>query len=648
MGLIKALTTVFLLLGSGSVLSQDLYSEGLLHYKNQQYQKSKRLLRASIENAAGDTAKKAGIKKLGDCYFKLRQYDSAVMLYDSALKVSLSDTLNGKLHGRLGESHYEVGDYANSIPYYKKKLTYYKNKKNWKRQGDAYYDMGRAYAALGDYVKALEAHLKEEAIFTELERTDDLLYTYNSLGGIYRLTDALIKSKFYYEKALGIAEALESDFWKSILYNNLGLLYKRLNNPDSSLTCHKNSLSYKIKDRSPVNALATTYTNLGEVFLILGNLDSSEYYSLKALHIRDSLKAGRIVAICNNLGWLYLEQDKYDKAKKHLTRARKEAAEEENKALIKDNLELWATYYQKTGQPQQALASYKKMMIVKDSLINIEKARALTNLSIKYETEQKERDLKMAQERAQIQKQLIARQNYIMIILAILAIVFLLLVMVLYNRYIIKQKANEKIRLFMRELHHQMKNNFNLLASILSLQSEQVTDKQAREVIKDGSSRIKALLIMHKKLYTNNNIMDINMKEYISQLVTSLTYTFGTSSNVNARLRLQVATMDVDKAVPVGLIINELVTNSLKHAFPDNRQGTLTVNFEQINGSVKLIIGDDGIGVSQGQPTGESFGLKMVHTLTRQLEGELKVERTAGTRYEITFPYQARTKIQNI
>ncbi|HHP7241248.1 MAG TPA: tetratricopeptide repeat protein [Cyclobacteriaceae bacterium] len=648
MGLIKLLTTVFLLLGSGSVLSQNLYSEGLSHYKNQEYQKGKRLLRAYIENAASDTAKKAGIKKLGDCYFKLRQYDSAVMLYHSALKVSLSDSLNGKLYGRIGQSYYEAGDYANSILYHKKKLAYYKNKKNWKQQGDAYYDMGRTYVEQGDYVKALEAHLREEAIFIEQERTDDLLWTYNSLGGVYRHTGALTKSKFYYKKALGIAEALESNFWQSILYNNLGILYKRLNNPDSSLICYKKSLSYKIKNRSSVNALASTYTNLGEMFLILGNLDSSEYYSLKALDIRDSQKAGHIVAICNNLGWLYLEQGKYDKAKKHLTRARKEADEGENKASIKDNLKLWATYYQKTGQPEQALVSYKQMMIVKDSLINIEKARALTNLSIKYETEQKERDLKMAQESAQIQKQLIERQNYIMIILVILAIVFLLLVIVYYNRYIIKQKSNEKIQLFMRELHHRMKNNFNLLASILSLQSEQVTDKRAREVIKEGSSRIKALLIMHKKLYMNNNIMDIDMKEYISQLVTSLTYTFGKGSTINARLILQVATMDVDKAVPVGLIINELVTNSLKHAFPNNRQGTLTVNFEQINGSVKLIIGDDGIGVTQDQPNGESFGLKMVHTLTRQLEGVLKVERTSGTRYEITFPYQARTKIQNI
>jgi PAS domain S-box-containing protein len=204
------------------------------------------------------------------------------------------------------------------------------------------------------------------------------------------------------------------------------------------------------------------------------------------------------------------------------------------------------------------------------------------------------------------------------------------------------RSLNEK-EMMLKEIHHRVKNNLQIVSSLLRLQSEKITDKTAVEYFKLSEQRVKSMALIHQQLYKTRDLSSINFREYLRELCTYLFFVNGVSVN---RIRLVLDTQEVyygiDIALPCGLIINELITNSLKHAFPGERKGVITVSLKRDSGGNNfLAVSDDGIGSPQTDlQKASSLGLELVNTLTEQLEGKLNVCSAGGTRTEITFKDQ--------
>lgn len=193
----------------------------------------------------------------------------------------------------------------------------------------------------------------------------------------------------------------------------------------------------------------------------------------------------------------------------------------------------------------------------------------------------------------------------------------------------------------LREIHHRVKNNLQIISSILNLQSSTIKDKRSLEIFEESKNRIKSMALIHEKLYQNQALSRLNLKDYIHELVDNLIKSYKTKQFlIDSEIDVDSIYLSTDLAIPLGLIINELVSNSLKYAFPDGRKGKISLKVKPCNdGKIKLLVTDDGIGLPENFDIEQitSLGLQLVRSLVNQLNGEIILNGKDGTQFEIIF-----------
>jgi PAS domain S-box-containing protein len=197
----------------------------------------------------------------------------------------------------------------------------------------------------------------------------------------------------------------------------------------------------------------------------------------------------------------------------------------------------------------------------------------------------------------------------------------------------------------LQEVHHRVKNNLSVVVSLLEMQARLLGPGAGWNALEDCRGRVHAIALIHENLYQSQNFSDVPFADYIRGLANDVFSATGTSpSAVSLQLSVDAVTIAVDKAIPCALIVNELISNSLKHGFPGGRPGTIRVELKKLNESqLRLVVDDDGIGL-QGDPLGKAttLGLKLVTTLAKQLDGVVEAKSEGpGARFELTFPIQS-------
>ncbi len=204
----------------------------------------------------------------------------------------------------------------------------------------------------------------------------------------------------------------------------------------------------------------------------------------------------------------------------------------------------------------------------------------------------------------------------------------------------IKASLREK-ELLLKEIHHRVKNNLQVISSMLYLQSYNIGDELALEMIRDSQNRVRSMALVHEKLYQSEDLAQVDFAEYIRSLVSHLFQSYKVNSSITQlKVNIGDVSMSINMAIPCGLILNELISNSLKHAFPDGRAGEIHVELRSDKaGKFTLVVSDNGIGLPQDLSLREteSLGLQLVNTLVRQLEGAIELDGSGGTAFKITF-----------
>jgi two-component system, sensor histidine kinase PdtaS len=581
------------------------------------------------------------LSSIGWHFMNANQFDSAIHYYQWALREKESNTdvslIASTLNG-IGVAFSSTGYTDSSIYYYKNALNLYKEISDTTNSVIIDSNLSIIYKNKGLYENSLE-HAFEALAKLEGQKSDRALAScYNTIGSVYSNTGDYQKALTFYRKSLNIRNQIKYVKGVGQAYNNIGEIFLYLHQYDSALLNLNRAMEIKQKNGEPA---PTVLNNIGEVLLKLKKPNEADQYFLKSLILHKKAKdqIGQIIAL-NNLAKVKLTNGSISKAEQYLDESERLTVSVGSIEYLKQNLELKVRLNEIKKDYPKAFNYSQRLIAVKDSLLNKEKAEGLLNMQIRYETEQKEQQIILLEKEKELQiAKLKANSTWIqgLFISAGLLVVVILLIL---NQYRLSQRSKNKVEFLLKELNHRVKNNLQILSSLLSLQSQQLTDENALNAVKSSEGRVNAMALIHKKLYTDNQNQQVNIKEYILELVQYLTQSYGYfNKGFNFLLNAEDIQLDVDKAIRLGLIINELVSNVFKYAYTNQSNPVLKLNLKvEKNKNIILEVIDNGYGMPENFDSSKTFGLKMVKTLTKELRAKLNMYSDQGTHIILTIP----------
>ena len=379
--------------------------------------------------------------------------------------------------------------------------------------------------------------------------------------------------------------------------NNRGNALKRLGRYTEALKDYQTALAIAKKSNYS-NAIAATIANLGEVNLLMGNYKEALGYQLETVRLQEK---------------------------------------DHDLSNITENYLHVSTIYEHLGDYKSALDYHKKALLMRDSIASIESDAAMSKMLTQYETKKKEATIASQQSEISQQKKVQWLGAGVVLLLAGL----LVFALISYrnrsksNRMLAAKNAENE--LLLKEIHHRVKNNLEVVSGLLALQSAQIDDPNTKEAMQESQNRVQSIGIVHQKLYQGTNLGAIEMKDYFLNLSESVLDSFGADKRVTIECVMDKLDVDIDNAVPLGLIVNELLTNTLKYAFPKGSSGKVLIKLEKSkDGALHLEVSDNGVGKS-GMTKGTGFGGQLVSLLTQQLNGSMREEIKDGTRISFDF-----------
>jgi len=402
----------------------------------------------------------------------------------------------------------------------------------------------------------------------------------------------------YYNQALDITRSLNIGLLGvADIINCRGNALKRLGRYAEALEDYKICLVNSEKSNYP-GGISTAIANLGEINLLMGNYEAALPYQLKTIAMQE--QGNDLSNLTENYGHA-------------------------------------STTYEYLGDYKMALQYQKKARKMRDSTASVQSDVEMSTLRTQYETEKKEATIILQGDQL-AQQRLVQWLGLGVVILLAGFLIFL------YLSFRARTKSNQLLaaknaenELLLKEIHHRVKNNLEVVSSLLALQSAQIDDQGIKDAMQEGQNRVQSIGIVHQKLYQGSNLGAIEMKDYFINLSESILDSFGAEDRVSIECAMDQLDVDIDTAVPLGLIVNELLTNTLKYAFPDGRKGKVQIRLNMnLAGVLHLEVSDNGVGKS-GVTKGTGFGGQLVSLLTRQLSGSMREEVKNGTTIYFDF-----------
>jgi len=560
----------------------------------------------------------------------------------------------------LGDLYEIAGDNQSSFKTLNLSLLNYQKAGYHKLQG--IYDLlGTAYFSAGNFNEAIRYGLLAVKTGRSLKDSSQQMSTiYNRLGGSYYSMRDFSNAAAYQLQGFALAKK----------NNDLPSMYVIACNTSLTL-CHLQQYAKaiailrqteKLMPTNDVSLKASFLSRYLSVYLIEKKLDEAHPIAEKMVLIagqlpKDDPGKNQVLFTLNNY---YFLNKQYDKAQDMLAKYA---------ALPNLSPQAKISIYQNKFMIDSALKNYREAMndhirfkAIADSVFDDKKSKQIAQLNIQYETENKNRQLMLQVRQLELQHILLEQSQASKMRYAIMAAVLLLITGLLISRYRLKQRANRELTYeqgvvsrkneklqhllqekewLLKEIHHRVKNNLQIIMSLLNSQSSYIEEGAALEAIQESQSRVNSMALIHQKLYRSSTMSSINMKEYISDLVGYFKSTYVLKQHIGFYLDVAPLIIDVAIAVPLSLILNEAVTNCLKYAFPNGRNGEIRIILiNTTDDDINLYIADDGIGLPQGfDPEKQSsLGMSLIRGLSEDIDGKYIISGgPQGTSISIAF-----------
>lgn len=508
----------------------------------------------------------------------------------------------------------------------------YRTQDNRRGIAEVYYQDGYEQFCLGQYEKALDFVLQGLEIMEDLGNQPGIALGYLRMARIFHFTYKLTQSAESGVKAGKIFETLKKypDAWDSWSFAGHG--YRMENDSAQAEYCFSKGLEMAERSALP-KVIGLAYNDLAAFYMEFNQYDSAVSYFEKALDNADPADERQVMVIKNGLGQVYLATGRYQECIDLLKEALKVVYRTNEIFFLTELPEYIAQSYAALGQYDSAYKYMEMNWRYSDSLFTVNQDQAMEEMKSKFESDQK--DALIARQKSE------RKYTYLLLFLA------LVVALMFYWRYQLKKQTNEILDqrnkekdYLLREIHHRVKNNLQILSSLLNLQAEYIQDESALNALTEGRNRVQSMSFIHQQLYSEENVSMVDMKEYVPLLCEHLRDSFSLDNNgIRLKYQVDVPFFDVETAIPIGLIINELITNSIKYAFPEPTDGEIMVRL-WIGKDEKLFlqVRDNGSGSSVKQKeTSSSFGTDLINVLSQKLKGKIEVDRNDGYSTTIEF-----------
>ena len=488
---------------------------------------------------------------------------------------------------------------------------------------------------------------------------------YGELALVYDGLGQAPESIKWYRKALAEREKLVGYEGTVYMFRTAGFLIQQLIKTGKAQEAFSliNDLKKKYPAEKPV-ARSVVARILGHCYEARKDYGNAERQYLEA--VKQCINAGvseefnEMMSIAyQDIGRFYTTHQQYEKAGIYLQKAINVPPATIPLIMQRDLQLMLFTADSAAGKYLSAINHYRQYNLLNDSLFNETKTKQIQQIQVQFETEKKEKEIILLNEQSRLQEAEIQRSATIrnMILIGIL-----MAGSFFYYRYNRKQKTNRQLQLqqaeinqknkalqnlvnekewLLREIHHRVKNNLQIIMALLESQSIYLENNiPALKAIQDSQHRVHSMSLIHKKLYKSDNTSTINMVVYIHELVDYLRESFHTEQSIYFEIEVDKIELYISQAVPIGLMMNEAITNAIKYAFPGITDARLSISMKEISkGNFLLQISDNGIGfpddVNVNQP--ESLGLSLMKGLSEEIEGTFSIQSNQGTTIKIQF-----------
>ena len=511
--------------------------------------------------------------------------------------------------------------------------------------------LGLIEEANGNFRNAIEHYHQAIVIKEQAELSDDLAHTYHKIGQVYRFLQLYDKSLEFHYKALDINRLHQPGFGEATSCHFIGSLFQDMEQADSALIYLSRAWQiHSQQDAIPSKAHSwqiATLTGLAEVFTITGDLDSASIYLQKALRHPGRKKKGPV------FGRILLAQARLAQARNQVDRALhlarqglQHVGESRHLKMKIEAHHLLQMYYRLKGDNDKAWEHLQSYTALSDSLKSLQVQARIVEIEHEYDQEKNRKQISELTTQKDLNEEEISEKTWwnktMLVFIGILLVVVVVIVWVwlrLRKRHWELSLTMDDWGLMYREVQHRVKNNLQLISSMLFLQSaklENPNDGTTRQVLEDMKNRVRSMALVHQKLALEDGHSWINSRDYIQDLVNELMASYVSREQVEeVNVDAEPLMLDLDTIVPLGLIVNELITNMLKHAFDGSTPGRIDLSFRKEGKDLLLIISDNGKGISTEKGKKESFGLGIVKALGSRLNADIQVQSEEGTTWKL-------------
>ncbi len=583
--------------------------------------------------------------KVGITYGIQGEYEKALDFFNRSLQANkkfgekqrIADCLNN-----IGNVYKYLGNYPESFNAYNKALEIYEELHDTADIAMCYNHFGILHDYQGDYKQALDYYFESLRMREIVGDIEEIAASYSNIGIVYNYLGEYEQALEYQLKNLKLNNEIGQKRGAGIAYTNIGNIYEKLGKFDQALENFLKGME-TLKEIGDMQGVTDAYFNIGQVWQKRGKYEVALLYQNKSLDIAEEIgyKQG-IANSCYSMGSVYNKTGQLTEAVEYLSRSVTIGEELGMPEIIMAASEVLSKVYEKQNNFRKAYNFQVLFKQMSDSLNNAENLKKITQLEMQYEfdkqqeIQQFEQDQERIAHNAELKQQKLLRNILISGIVVVLLFGFIIL-----RSYIQKKKANAEKEVLLKEIHHRVKNNLQVISSLLNLQSNSLSDEKMKSAVKEGQSRVKSMALIHQTLYQSDRLTRIDLQDYIEKLVSFLSDTYrNEKKEIVTVINAKNISLDIDTAIPLGLIINELVSNSFKHAFKNKTKGLIEVILEKPGSTdYKLFVSDNGIGLADNFniEKADSLGLKLVNILTRQLKGELTFHKNDVTAFSIIF-----------
>lgn len=534
-------------------------------------------------------------------------------------------------------------------------------RKDTNQLAEAYYQYGRTYVFVGDYLASQGYFLKSLRLLDPRGDTFELSRIYVRLGENESRSGRQADAFRYANLAVSVAHRARSLRGLGLGYGLLAILHQHKSDSwmHGNRAAYDSIMYYQQKKGAIYRSLNDTL-GIAECSLELGTLYTKvkddraiprirEAYDLMLLIHRDRLLANVMLRLAE----AYLVFDRLQLAHQALIEAeRRYVANKMDDYDILMGLELtFVRYYQATGQWKEAFAHQQKANALAVNQLLSDRNGTIAQLNVQYETQKKETLLEAQKRELALRTKTLETQRWLTIVIAVLLVLAAGASVTFFRLYRRNQRISRRNEQLVREQNHRVKNNLQVISSLLNLQAKRLSDEAARTAVGESQLRVQSMAILHQRLYDGERLAEANLDEFIRELVEGVLRTYG-NPPVQLSYNIDPVYLSADQAVPVGLILNELTTNACKYAFPGNEHPLFQIDCYLRANRLHIRVTDNGPGLDQSsvpvartsEPTvlkRESFGMTLIKAQVNQLRGTYRFDTNQPTGTVFTMEFKS-------